>query len=116
MTYDGKAELVVERKVGTFGEIRVSWQITRRNLDTFVQHQDTIVLADKQERALIVVQVRIILYILCLMHSFIVIIIFIIHTFIYSNISHSTKGIEATPSILKELFMYFRFIMYTFLN
>ena len=56
--YDGLAQIILKRSMGNFGEVHVTWQIVRRDLDAFVQHQGDVSFADKQESAVITVQVE----------------------------------------------------------
>ena len=50
-------QITLSRVSGIFGETRVTWQISPRDLDAFVQRQGQITFGDRQREAIIVLQV-----------------------------------------------------------
>ena len=56
--YTGKAEVNLMRSGGLFGEVKVTWQIVRRDLSAFVQTQGEVLFENEQPTTAILIQVR----------------------------------------------------------
>ena len=56
--YTGKAEVNLMRSGGIFGEVKVTWQIVRRDLSAFVQTQGEVLFENEQPITAILIQVR----------------------------------------------------------
>ena len=57
MLFCCRAEVKLLRSPGVYGEVRVSWQIIKRDLSTFLQTSGDVVFEDMQAEAIITVQV-----------------------------------------------------------
>jgi G-protein coupled receptor 98 len=74
-SYDGKAKIGVTRGIGKFGEVKITWQITERDTETFLALQGMVTFKDGQENQIIEIQVSKIVYLytgklfVCLCHS-----------------------------------------------
>ena len=55
--YAGRAEVHLARSGGVFGEVKVTWQIVRRDLTAFVQTQGEVSFEDGQPTTAILIQV-----------------------------------------------------------
>lgn len=55
--YTGKAEVHLVRTGGIFGEVKVTWQIVKRDLTAFVQTQGEVLFENKQPTMSILIQV-----------------------------------------------------------
>lgn len=57
-TYNGQVEIVLSRGAGIYGNIAVSWAITPRDIDAFMQVEGTVQFGDLQPTGKIVLQVQ----------------------------------------------------------
>ena len=56
-SYDGKVQVVLTRGAGIYGDIAVTWSITPRDDQAFMQLEGMINIVDLQQKATIIIQV-----------------------------------------------------------
>ena len=56
--YDGKVQVVLTRGAGIYGDISVTWSVTPRDERAFLQVEGMVNMADLQQTATIILQVR----------------------------------------------------------
>ena len=57
-SYDGKVQIVLTRGAGIYGDISVTWSVTPRDEMAFLQVEGMVNMADLQQTATIILQVR----------------------------------------------------------